>query len=649
MSIVYTADQASVINRIDVDSGAITSVIGPAHVGATQLRLTGMAYDPTTSTLFGVTGNADPNYPHYFVSIDITNGACTLIGDLGAGLNCGDITITSSGQVYGWKAGSNARLVSINKSTGVGTAVGSATTLFGGAIQIVSGVAYVLPQDLKLYTVNLSTGVLTLIATLTGPFVGFANCAFNHNGVLKYTDYQFIYSVNTTTGSVVEGAFLEDNQNDAIADIGPTAYETTSRTEWKIGVYTRGGAPKISTSYDGSMTDEFLKHPTDCTLTYTLNGVDQLEFSLLLDDPAALLITKKNTYIRVWRFINDVDNEKVRTPDWETPDFVGVVTGINKNGENGTMSVIVQGVLWLTQVHFHIQNHRLVNDFSPVPSNNTGGNLNNKKWDHSALMWRLIDLINGAYYLAGSDTGIRKPPAATFSGSGYLAGDTLFWPQTIQVAPFYVQKGAYTWPLISEDLLARDGSPDIVPEYIYDPGQPEVMYFRTAITRGTDKTATVSFDYRTGQKNIENVEESSQVVPGVHANYVGVSGDGGPNGGTYTIATDDPDIAANGFYMKSENVPGTKLSDVQQVANAMIKASIISDAEIYTVTMSPAAPLYYDLDYTLGDLISLNADKGALQASDLPQRIYQVTLRWSDNNVESTDVMISNDFKRKFA
>ena len=428
----------------------------------------------------------------------------------------------------------------------------------------------------------------------------------------------------------------------------PLDFTPSGKFFWKIGIYDKYGNPQGSASLDGDTNNEFLENFSDATLTYTLNGIDQLQFSLLLSDPAAASISRKKSFIKVWRFINDEENTVIRSPSWENPDFVGVVTGITKRGEEGKMTVTCQGVLWLLQVHFHIQNHRLVNDFSPVPSNNVGGNLNNKPWDHSALMWRLIDLINGAMPALGTDTGIRKPPDALYAGTGYLAGDDLFWPQTIQVSPFYVMKHAYTWPYIEADLLAREGSPDLVPDYIHRPGSLDCMYFQTDVVRGTDKTATVSFDYRTGDRNIQDIEETSQVVPGEYANYVGISGDGGPNS-ISQVQTDDDDIRENGIYMKSENVQGSKLSDIQQIADSKIKVSVLADAEVYSVTMSPAAPLYYDYHYTLGDLIALNADKGALQVDNVPQRIYQVSLTLSDNNVESAQVLISSDFKRKFA
>jgi hypothetical protein len=419
-------------------------------------------------------------------------------------------------------------------------------------------------------------------------------------------------------------------------------------TEWKIGLYDPYGNGVNSTSFDGSVTDEFLKHATDCTLTYPLNGIDELEFSLLLDDPAASLITRKQSFVRVWRNINDTENSKTRTPPSETPDFCGMVTGITKSGEQNMMRVTVMGTLWLIQTHFHLLNHRLVVDptSANVPSYRQGSNETGLQWDHSALMFHLIDLINGAFRFSGGDTGIVKPLTADYTGTGYMAGMDLFWPQTIATSPLYVMAGQYTWPIFME-LLGRDGSPDIVPEYILDPGNIPRMFFKTAIVRGSDKTETVSFDYDTGSKSLTDCEEQSQVVPGEFGNFLWVSGDGGPNN-ILVQSSDAGDISDNGVFMVHENIPGSKKADVQQYADGKKKVLLQADSEIYSVSISPASPLYYDLDYTLGDLVNFNAAKGALQATNKHQRIYQVTLHWSDNNVESTEIMISNDFKRKF-
>ncbi len=418
--------------------------------------------------------------------------------------------------------------------------------------------------------------------------------------------------------------------------------------EWLMGVYDRAGVSYDSTSFDGSVTDEYLKHFTNASLTIPLNGIDTLTFSLLLTDPAAQLIGMKNTVIRLWRNINDTVHSKTRTPPEGTPDFCGIVTGIDIDGEGGTVTYTVQGILWLVQTHFHLNNHRSVNDPSSYGGiHYEGANANDLPFDESAMMFRLIDLINGAFKNTGGDTGIRKPLTRAYTGHGYLTGESLYWPQTIRVDPFYNTKGDYTWPLIT-DLLGRDASPDLTPEYIWNPGGVETMYFKTALVRGTDISDTFSFDYRTGSKNVENVTSSAQVVPGEYADWIWVSGDGGPNGGYLSQKEDDDVQAEFGIFMSHENIPGNKKADIEQYATAKLKKATQADAPFYQVSLTPASPIYYGIDFEVGDRVTLNADKGALLISGIKQRIYKATLSYSDNNVETCSLEISADFKRKY-
>ena len=83
-------------------------------------------------------------------------------------------------------------------------------------------------------------------------------------------------------------------------------------------------------------------------------------------------------------------------------------------------------------------------------------------------------------------------------------------------------------------------------------------------------------------------------------------------------------------------------------ANAVndLARAIVPDLN-YSVTLSPAANIYYQKDFSLGDVIALNAQKGALNVSGLKQRIYETTLSISDNNIETVNTRISKDFTGK--
>jgi hypothetical protein len=414
-----------------------------------------------------------------------------------------------------------------------------------------------------------------------------------------------------------------------------------SYVDWDISLATRGGTAVNSTSYDGSVTNQYLKHATDLQWSIPLNGIDQLDFSLYLDDPAAALIAKKQSVIRIWRHINDPIFSKTRTPPSGTPDFCGIVTSITKSGASGKMAVTAMAPLWLLQVHYHLLNHRLVTDTSVYGgSHYEGGNADDAPWDHSALMFRLIDMINGAFKLSGGDTGIRKPPTADYGPD--------YWPRTITVSPFFVERFSNVWANVFENLMARAASPDIHPEYIWNSGSKDVMYFKTEVVRGTDVSGDVSLDYRTGLKNLDDLTESSQVIPGTYGNRIVVVGDGGPNGPNVLEAFDSGDISANGLFMARTDIESARLRDMADLTTQNLHTALASDDPIYTANVSPVGGLYYDIDYSVGDLVNLNADKGALSATDVKQRVYMVTLGYSDNKVETTDIQISADFKRKY-
>jgi hypothetical protein len=67
------------------------------------------------------------------------------------------------------------------------------------------------------------------------------------------------------------------------------------------------------------------------------------------------------------------------------------------------------------------------------------------------------------------------------------------------------------------------------------------------------------------------------------------------------------------------------------------------------VELNPASSIYYGKDYSLGDVVMLNANKDALQVNNVKQRIYQVSLTMSDNNMETAAPLVSEDFYGKVA
>jgi CSLREA domain-containing protein len=154
---------------IDSSTGTGTSV------GAIGYAVTGLAFDPTSDQLYGVTSRNSGTDPSSLITIDRSTGAGTLVGSLGGCCNVvADIAFDSSGQLYGWGEGPDD-LVRIDRGTGLATVVGdSKLGSFGDAMSFdKNGKLYVAPRGTggKLYTASTSTGKVTSVITLAaGPF-----------------------------------------------------------------------------------------------------------------------------------------------------------------------------------------------------------------------------------------------------------------------------------------------------------------------------------------------------------------------------------------------------------------------------------------------------------------------------------------------
>ena len=141
-------------------TGATTLVgsTGFAHV-------TGLDFDPTSGILYGVVSDIS-NSVAKLITIDSTTGVGTAIGDTGNQIP--DFTIGPDGVIRGWTEGGagNDDLVVLDKNTGVGTITSSSlrTSQTGVAYESPTSV-YVKPST-DLYSVNVNTGVQTLLFSL---------------------------------------------------------------------------------------------------------------------------------------------------------------------------------------------------------------------------------------------------------------------------------------------------------------------------------------------------------------------------------------------------------------------------------------------------------------------------------------------------
>jgi hypothetical protein len=126
----------------------VPTLIGPTNLSVT-LILSGMAFDPTTGTLWAST-NGEEIY-----NIDINTGTATIIGTTGLGVRTPDILLDDEGNLYAVTGGGREtinNLASIDKTTGKGTVIGPI------GFTSVSGAAFA-HQELEGPQIGLPTGI----------------------------------------------------------------------------------------------------------------------------------------------------------------------------------------------------------------------------------------------------------------------------------------------------------------------------------------------------------------------------------------------------------------------------------------------------------------------------------------------------------
>ena len=197
--------------------------------GSKPIGVTGMASHPATGILYGITSEKSPNHPHSLVTIDPTNGAANLVGDLG--LVGSDIAFDAKGTLYVWLPGtsqlgtvnlSNAAVVPIGKPAAAGSPAGIAIDP--------SGMVYVTSKGASgtLDNVDLATGALQIGPSLTGaPFSTQINSmSFSPSGLLLAVNSNGgspantrLVTINTASGAVATIGVLPDD-TDALAFTG---------------------------------------------------------------------------------------------------------------------------------------------------------------------------------------------------------------------------------------------------------------------------------------------------------------------------------------------------------------------------------------------------------------------------------------------
>lgn len=190
--LLYAADGAgghlSNLYILNPSTGAVIRTVGPiGHA------VTGLAIDPATGTLYGVTGRSTDGGETNRVSLITINrstGAGSVVGkERPDNEGAADITFTPDSTLYGWLEPGTDNLVTIDKTTGAATIVGNSglDTSGSGLASNASGVLYFAGENDNgpLYTIDRGTGAPTQVATLDGTLdFGISALAFDSTGTL---------------------------------------------------------------------------------------------------------------------------------------------------------------------------------------------------------------------------------------------------------------------------------------------------------------------------------------------------------------------------------------------------------------------------------------------------------------------------------
>lgn len=386
------------------------------------------------------------------------------------------------------------------------------------------------------------------------------------------------------------------------------------------------------------------------SITQVHNGIDRGSFTLNLESQAAYICTPVKTLIKIWR---DVPGY-VSFPDG-IPQMVGVITSRTRNAEQRTATYNWHSPFWRLSLRHHVDAHDfswetgrgLVGVDSDNPTIPHGGT------DPTEIMWQMIDFTNQVVQYSGGDrTGVRVfSPAAK---ADYFGAD----PSVLLNIRYAV--GQNTWDLI-EDIVSKSGMPDLSPTYIHVEGSPELVWFNTVIHKG--ETKSISFDYRTGSKNLDDIQETTSAESGEYANYVVVQGQGDKSTGWYdpdsgfsgldqTIARADgtsfassqlglPDlISDHGLYMHFERDDNNTSNVGRYKTATYLLGRMAYPPTTYEITPTQSVTWAWPYEFQAGDTITLNCDRDSMQFADVPMRITEVTIERTPTKMEKLSMVI---------
>ena len=229
-------------------TGAST-LVAPILAGGLPIGVTGLAANPTTGVVYGITAGLTPNFGSSLFTLNVATGVATIIGGGGTlSQQFGDISFNPAGTLYGYNRSTNS-LYTIDIATGVDTLVG-ATGLAancGGSITFAGATlrATISSDSGNIDTINPATGAGTAGPALTGAPGGFGciNATAAQAGTVFGVDSDTagvaattLIRINPATGAITNVGALPDD-TDALAfaaAAGTGAIEAPTLSEWAL-------------------------------------------------------------------------------------------------------------------------------------------------------------------------------------------------------------------------------------------------------------------------------------------------------------------------------------------------------------------------------------------------------------------------------
>lgn len=149
---------------IDQTTGLVEEPIGPIGY-----IVNGLAFDPTTKTMYATTSNGDPNFPKGLITIDLLTGAGTPVGTgfggWGQAIVC--LACDDSGQLWAWIEGYDDLIQVFKDGTYLQLGGSGISTLEQGLDFYSDGTLYFFNGNGRVYTIALDTGLATFTGNTT--------------------------------------------------------------------------------------------------------------------------------------------------------------------------------------------------------------------------------------------------------------------------------------------------------------------------------------------------------------------------------------------------------------------------------------------------------------------------------------------------